>query len=61
MPLNFFSALQDAFSEIDKNSDGFISKEELKSAMLNCGQIISNQEIDEMIKLVDVDGMCYCH
>ena len=61
MPLNFFSALQDAFSEIDKNSDGFISKEELKSVMLNCGQIISNQEVDEMIKLVDVDGMCYCH
>lgn len=61
MPLNFLSALQDAFSEIDKNSDGFISKEELKSAMLNCGQIISNQEVDEMIKLVDVDGMCYCH
>ena len=57
MPLNFLLALQDAFAEIDKNSDGFISKEELKSAILTCGQIISNQEVDEMIKLVDVDGM----
>lgn len=49
-------ALKEVFSEFDKNSDGYISKEELNHAMLNFGHNISNEEIEQMIKLVDIDG-----
>lgn len=52
----FVLALKEVFSEFDKNSDGYISKEELNHAMLNFGHIISNEEIEQMIKLVDIDG-----
>ena len=44
-----------AFQQFDKNSDGFISKEELSEAMANFGHIISNEELDQIIKAVDID------
>ena len=50
------TALREAFSEFDQNSDGFISKEELLNVMINFGHMISNEELDEMIKLADNDG-----
>ncbi|XP_057314709.1 neo-calmodulin-like isoform X2 [Hydractinia symbiolongicarpus] len=48
--------LREAFTVFDKNSDGFISKQELSEAMENFGHMISNSELEEMINLVDKDG-----
>lgn len=50
------TALREAFAEFDQNSDGFISKEELLNVMTNFGHMISNDELDAMIKLADNDG-----
>merc|ERR1711962_1552194 len=48
--------LRDAFLEFDHNSDGYISKDELHSVMSSFGYNVSQQELDEMVKLVDADG-----
>lgn len=48
--------LKHAFAQFDKNDDGFISKQELAEAMSKLGHIISNEELDEIIKAVDKDG-----
>ena len=48
--------LRNAFAEFDKDSDGHITKEELAGVMGNFGHIISPQDLDNVIKLVDTDG-----
>lgn len=48
--------LREAFAEFDLNDDGYISREELSDVMKNFGNIMSNNELDEMIKVVDKDG-----
>ena len=48
--------LRDAFLEFDRNSDGFISKEELHSVMSSFGYVVTSQELDAMVALVDADG-----
>ena len=53
-----FLELKNAFSTFDKNADGFISKQELAEGMSNLGHIISNEELDDIIKAVDIDGKC---
>ena len=42
-------SLKDAFSIFDKDDDGFISVEELRSIMKNLGDKMSDEELDEMI------------
>ena len=48
--------MRQTFATFDKNDDGYISKGELMEVMSNFGQAITDEEIDQMIKLVDVDG-----
>lgn len=48
--------MREAFAAFDVNGDGFISKQELADVMKNFGNIISGEELDEMIKIVDKDG-----
>lgn len=48
--------LREAFSVFDLNQDGYISKEELSTAMANFGHLVTKAEIDEMVNLVDKDG-----
>jgi calmodulin len=48
--------LRDAFLEFDRNSDGFISKEELHSVMSSFGYVVTSQELNAMVALVDADG-----
>lgn len=51
------TALREAFAEFDKNSDGYITKNELAGVMANFGhEIITQEELDEVMKLVDTDG-----
>eukprot|EP00027_Filamoeba_sp_ATCC50430_P009746 CAMPEP_0168559194 /NCGR_PEP_ID=MMETSP0413-20121227/10388_1 /TAXON_ID=136452 /ORGANISM="Filamoeba nolandi, Strain NC-AS-23-1" /LENGTH=151 /DNA_ID=CAMNT_0008590395 /DNA_START=137 /DNA_END=595 /DNA_ORIENTATION=- len=48
--------LKNAFALFDKNGDGRISSSELKEAIKQLGQKVTDQEIAEMIKSVDKDG-----
>lgn len=56
---NFFSILElrEAFRLFDKDGDGSISTDELGTVMRNLGQFPSSDEISQMIKEIDIDGM----
>ena len=45
--------IREAFRVFDKNNDGYISHEELKSMMCNLGETLSDKEVNEMIKQAD--------
>lgn len=48
--------LREAFSVFDKDGNGFITAEELKSALLNLGEKMEDSEIKAMIAAADKDG-----
>ncbi len=48
--------LKEAFKVFDQDGDGFISKEELKAALLNLGEQLDDEEVDAMFKAADTDG-----
>ena len=47
---------QEAFSLFDKDGDGTITTKELGTVMRSLGQNPTEQELQDMIKEVDVDG-----
>ena len=53
---DYQAELRKAFSVFDRNGDGFISGEELQSIMMTLGVIMSEKDVNEMIRAVDVDG-----
>lgn len=48
--------LKQAFKLFDTNNDNYISAEELKKVMVNLGENLTMEEIEEMIREADVDG-----
>ena len=48
--------LREAFAVFDKDGNGFITGEELKSALLNLGENLGDDEIKGMIAAADRDG-----
>ncbi|GAQ86360.1 calmodulin [Klebsormidium nitens] len=48
--------LMDVFLVFDKDNSGTISRDELRSAMYVIGEKLSDEEIDEAIKLADASG-----
>lgn len=48
--------LREAFSIFDKDGNGFISPDELKSALLNLGEKMDDNEVRAMIAAADRDG-----
>ncbi|KAI8368535.1 calmodulin [Blakeslea trispora] len=48
--------LVDAFRVFDKNNDGYITLDELRSVMKHLGQSANDLELDKMIEEADVDG-----
>ena len=42
----------------DKDDDGFIDARELRHLLTNLGEKLTDQEVDEMIHEVDIDGDC---
>ncbi|KAJ9678788.1 hypothetical protein PVL29_020858 [Vitis rotundifolia] len=48
--------LKKTFQFFDKNQNGFISIVELRHVMSNLGEKLVDEEVDEMIHRVDVDG-----
>lgn len=47
--------LQVAFKEFDKDGNGFISRDELKEVMHSVGDMLTDDELDAMIKRADID------
>lgn len=45
-----------AFKVFDKNSDGFITFDELKHVMCSIGERLTDEEIEDMIKEADLNG-----
>lgn len=48
--------LRDAFKEFDKDGNGFITPDELRSVMKSMGEKLSDTELAEMIKKADKSG-----
>ena len=48
--------LKQAFSAMDTNGDGQVTKEELKALLQQLGEAVDDAVIDEMIKIADVNG-----
>ncbi len=47
--------LEAAFGMMDKNGDGYLTKDELKAGLASCGQPMSDESIDDMIAAADTD------
>ncbi|WOL15687.1 calmodulin-7-like isoform X1 [Canna indica] len=47
--------LKDAFKVFDKDQNGFISADELRHVMKNLGELLTDDEVNEMIKEADTD------
>lgn len=48
--------ITEAFKVFDKDGRGFISSVELKHVMVNLGEKLTDEEIDEMVREADMDG-----
>ena len=48
--------LRKAFKVFDKDGNGFISAAELRHAMSNLGEKLTDEEVDEMMLEADIDG-----
>ena len=50
------SELKKAFSVMDQNGDGQVTKDELKSLLSGLGEDVTDQMVDEMIAIADENG-----
>lgn len=48
--------LREAFKVFDKDQNGYISASELRHVMINLGEKLTDEEVDQMIKEADLDG-----
>ncbi|EOY11087.1 hypothetical protein QUC31_009676 [Theobroma cacao] len=48
--------LKEAFRVFDKDQDGYISPFELRQVMINLGEKLTDEEIEQMIREADLDG-----
>ena len=48
--------LRKAFDVMDENKDGQVTKEELKKLLSNLGEEVTDEVVDEMISIADVNG-----
>ena len=48
--------LKKAFAVMDTNGDGVVTKEELKNLLKGLGEDVSDEVVDEMIKMADENG-----
>eukprot|EP00356_Strombidium_inclinatum_P013509 CAMPEP_0170487134 /NCGR_PEP_ID=MMETSP0208-20121228/6000_1 /TAXON_ID=197538 /ORGANISM="Strombidium inclinatum, Strain S3" /LENGTH=93 /DNA_ID=CAMNT_0010761311 /DNA_START=3 /DNA_END=284 /DNA_ORIENTATION=+ len=48
--------LKKAFQVMDTNGDGFVTKDELKNLLKGLGEEVTDEVVDEMIKIADENG-----
>ena len=48
--------IREAFRVFDKEGNGFISTLELSAVLQNIGEVLSEEETDELIAEADIDG-----
>ncbi|PKA61415.1 Calmodulin [Apostasia shenzhenica] len=48
--------LKEAFKVFDKDQNGYISASELRNVMINLGEKLTDEEVDQMIREADIDG-----
>ncbi|KAL5988720.1 hypothetical protein ACLOJK_026821 [Asimina triloba] len=48
--------LREAFKVFDKDQNGYISANELRLVMINLGEELTDEEVNQMIREADVDG-----
>lgn len=48
-------ALREAFKMFDRDGNGYIDAEELRICMINLGEKLTLEEVEEMIREVDID------
>ncbi|XP_073303515.1 calmodulin-1-like [Primulina huaijiensis] len=48
--------LKEAFKVFDKDQNGYISATELRHVMINLGEKLSDDEVEQMIREADLDG-----
>ncbi|XP_030668324.1 calmodulin-like [Nomascus leucogenys] len=48
--------MREAFRVFDKDGNGYTSAPELRHAMRNLGEKLTDEEVDEMIREADIDG-----
>ena len=48
--------LRKAFDVMDANKDGVVTKEELKNLLKGLGEDVTDEVVDEMIKVADTNG-----
>ncbi|CAL9164593.1 unnamed protein product, partial [Musa hybrid cultivar] len=53
---NIEEELKEAFKVFDKDQNGFISAAELRNVMINLGEKLTDEEVDQMIREADLDG-----
>ncbi|CAD5187145.1 calmodulin-like protein 11 [Musa acuminata AAA Group] len=53
---NVEEELKEAFKVFDKDQNGYISASELRNVMMNLGEKLTDEEVDQMIREADLDG-----
>jgi len=48
--------LRDAFKTLDADGDGFLSASELRNVLTSMGEPLTDKEVDEMLRSVDIDN-----
>ncbi|XP_057959223.1 calmodulin-like protein 11 [Malania oleifera] len=48
--------LREAFKVFDKDQNGYISASELRQVMINLGEKLTDEEVEQMINEADLDG-----
>ncbi|KAG2622011.1 calmodulin-like protein 5 [Panicum virgatum] len=48
--------LREAFKVFDKDQNGYISATELRHVMINLGEKLTDEEVEQMIREADLDG-----
>lgn len=48
-------AIRQAFRVFDKNGDNYINRDEIRTAMNNLGENVTEKEVDEMLSCMDIN------
>jgi calmodulin len=48
--------IREAFKVFDRDGNGYVNAAELKHVMTNLGEKLTDAEVDEMIREIDVEG-----